>query len=119
MRLAANEATLLVGSYSSFTPTYYQESAGQKQKMNPRFNAHLSDSHRLGHGSFAAYASFTSSDSTCARLALKDLPEFQALVCSSCCKHLTIRTQTTVQNTSLMSGNLDIAHQSWVAPDAQ
>lgn len=38
---------------------------------------------------------------------------------TSCCEHLSVWTETTVENSGLVCWNLDIAHKSGVTPNAE
>lgn len=79
----------------------------------------LPNGHRLGHLRLFSDATLARCRSAGSSLALKDLPELQALVGRGSGEKLTIGAETAVQNTGLVSGDLDIADESWVAPDAE
>src|SRR5687767_8627320 len=88
----------------------------KKEKDLPTY---LSDGHLFSHLGFAANTSIPGGGSAGASLALKDLPELQALVGGSSSEHLPIRAEAAVKDTSLMGGDLHVTHQSGVAPDAK
>jgi hypothetical protein len=41
------------------------------------------------------------------------------LLHTGCCKHLAVRAQATMENSSFVCGYLNVAHQGWIAPDAE
>lgn len=98
--------------------TVASQNAGQKKKKK-RTKSNLPNGHRLVHLRLATNTSFTRGRSTSASLTLKHLPELQALVRSSGGQELTVRTQRTVEDSSLMRRDFDVADQCRVAPDAQ
>ena len=91
----------------------------KKPRKNPKTNHNLPDSHRLVHLGLATDTSFPRGRSTGASLALKDLPELQALIRRSRSQKLTVGAERAVQDTGLMGGDLDVANQGRVAPEAQ
>lgn len=79
----------------------------------------LPDSHRLAQLCLASDATLARGRSTAARLALKNFPELQALIGRGGREHLSIGAKTAVKDAGLMGGDLNVAHQGWVAPDAK
>ena len=78
----------------------------------------LANGHLLSHLSFSRGT--RSSDTTAtSSLLLEDLPELQALVGSSSGQHLAIGAQAAVEDTALVSGDLNGADQGRVTPDAK
>ena len=94
----------------------------------------LADCHLLDHIGLSC-GSWSTGRGCGGGFLLKDLPELQALISSyielamvismvlgikltSSGQHLSIWAETAVKNTGLVSWNLNIANQGWVAPDA-
>lgn len=78
----------------------------------------LADRHLLAEPSLGRRPR-ASDTSTSTGLLLKHLPELQALIGSSGSQHLTIRAEAAVEDSALVGGNLDVADEGRVAPDAE
>lgn len=92
---------------------------GYQAVKEKKSNRRLADGHRLGHLGLAAHAALTSTGGSGASLTLEDLPKLEALVSGGGGQHLTVRADSAVEYTSLVSGDLNIANQSRIAPDAE
>ncbi|KFX95175.1 hypothetical protein O988_05932, partial [Pseudogymnoascus sp. VKM F-3808] len=78
----------------------------------------LADSHLLDHLGLARGGAGESRRRG-ASLLLEDLPELEGLVRGGSGEHLSVRAEAAVENTGLVGWDLDVADESWVAPDAE
>lgn len=92
---------------------------GYRAVKEKKSNRRLADGHRLRHLGLATHTTFTSSGGAGASLTLEYLPELEALVSGGGGQHLTVRADSAVEYTSLVSGDLNVTDQSRVAPDAE
>lgn len=83
-----------------------------------RHQVSLADSHLLDHLGLAR-GSAGERRRRSASLLLEDLPELEGLVRGGGGEHLSVRAEAAVEDAGLVGGDLDVADQSWVAPDAE